>query len=59
MDVISLHQANFEQAQHFNNHPICGGHKKSKMKTMIMKKSSKSCSICLEKFCEDELIKKT
>lgn len=50
MDVISLHQANFEQSQHFHHHGICGGHKKLKMKTMIMKKSSKSCSICLEKF---------
>lgn len=25
--------------------------KKPKLKTMVMKKSSKSCSICLEGFC--------
>lgn len=51
MEVISPNVLTLEAKTNFPHSCVSNCHKKTKMKVMIMKRSSQKCSICLEKFC--------
>lgn len=59
MQVLHQNQVAYEPKTIDTIIPLCQNVRKGKIKTMIMRKSSKKCSICLEGFIENQLIKKT